>query len=287
MSNTRQSVRGAPAPTGSHAVAETQPADAVSFADVGINFTRKHRGEWVLRHFDLTARDGEFLVIVGPSGCGKSTLLRLLAGFTDPSEGAVGSFGEPVTGPSADRAMVFQSVDVPLMDWLTAAQNVAFGLKLQGTPAAARRELTEKYLAKVGLSQAAHKYPRELSGGMKQRVQIARVMAVQPRLVLMDEPFAALAAQSRRLLQQEVSALWREQSPTVVYVTHDIREAVLLGQRVIVLSAPPESHIKSSYDIDLPYPRDEFSPDFVDLARHIERDIEEEVMRVWTAGSTA
>jgi NitT/TauT family transport system ATP-binding protein len=256
---------------------------AIRFSDVGINFSRNHRGEWVLRHFDLTVRQSEFLVIVGPSGCGKSTLLRLLAGFSQPSEGMVTSFGQKVTGPGADRAMVFQSVDVPLMDWLTAEQNVAFGLKLQGHPAPVRRQLTEQYLAKVGLTRAAGKYPRELSGGMKQRVQIARVMAAQPQVVLMDEPFAALDAQTRKLLQQEVAELWRAEHPTVVYVTHDIREAVLLGQRVIVLSAPPESGVKSIYDIDLPYPRNEFSTEFVDLSRQIEEDIEQEVMRVWAA----
>ncbi|MGI5157280.1 ABC transporter ATP-binding protein [Microbispora sp. CA-102843] len=258
----------------------------VAFRDIGINFTGG-RGDWVLRHLNLTVNAGEFFVIVGPSGCGKSTLLRLIAGIADASEGEVRTSRGPVTRPGADRAMVFQNVDVPLMEWLTAQQNVEFGLRMQGNPRAKRAAIAADFLRKVGLQSAAGKYPHELSGGMKQRVQIARVLAVSPEIVLMDEPFAALDAQTRKLLQQEVSRLWQEEVRTVIYVTHDIREAVLLGQRIAVMSAPPESGIKSMYEVDLPYPRDEFSPGFVDLARQIEIDIEEEVNALWSAATAS
>jgi NitT/TauT family transport system ATP-binding protein len=255
--------------------------EAVSFRDIGINFTGG-RGDWVLRHLDLTVDAGEFFVIVGPSGCGKSTLLRLIAGIADATEGDVRTPEGPVTRPGADRAMIFQNVDVPLMEWLTAKQNVEFGLRMQGRPRDERSAVADDFLRKVGLQNAAGKYPHELSGGMKQRVQIARVLAVSPGIVLMDEPFAALDAQTRKLLQHEVSRLWREEVRTVIYVTHDIREAVLLGQRIAVMSAPPESGIKSMYQVDLPYPRDEFSPGFVELARQVEIDIEEEVNKLWS-----
>lgn len=252
---------------------------AARFEGLGINFGR--RDDWVLRGLDLEIGKGEFFVLVGPSGCGKSTLLRILAGITVQDEGRVLLGDEPVRGPGPERGMVFQSVETPLMDWLTARGNVEFGLKMQGVRRGRRREIADEYLAKVGLQRAADKHPRELSGGMKQRVQIARILATRPQMILMDEPFAALDAQTRRLLQNEVSSIWAEERRTFVYVTHDIREAVLLGQRVAVMSAPPDSGIKSSHIVDLPYPRDEFSPAFADLARRVERDIQEEVSKSW------
>lgn len=255
---------------------------AAELRDVGVNFHPRAEGEWVLRHLSIDVRRGEFFVLVGPSGCGKSTLLRLLAGIAQASEGSVATQDGPVMGPAPQRAMVFQSVEVPLMEWLTARQNVELGLKMQGAERSERHRIGEEYLNMVGLTVAADKYPHELSGGMKQRVQIARVLAVKPEIVLMDEPFASLDAQSRRLLQREVAQLWQEEKRTVVYVTHDIREAVLLGQRVAVMTAPPDSTIKHVYDVDLSYPRDDFSPEFGALSRQIEVDIEEEVSKVWS-----
>jgi NitT/TauT family transport system ATP-binding protein len=177
--------------------------------------------------------------------------------------------------------MVFQSVETPLMDWLTAAQNVELGLRIQRKPKAERRKAAQDYLARVGLQHAADKYPRELSGGMKQRVQIARILATRPDIILMDEPFAALDAQTRRLLQQELVDLWVAERRTIVYITHDIREAALLGERVAVMSAPPRSKIKAFHRIELPYPRDEFDPRFGAVAQAIERDIQEEVGKTW------
>ena len=255
---------------------------AAEFRDVGITFSPRAGGEWVLRHLSVEVARGEFFVLVGPSGCGKSTLLRILAGIEQASEGSVTTQAGPVVGPSPQRAMVFQSVEVPLMEWLTTRQNVELGLKMQGTGRSERHRIGEEYLSKVGLTAAADKYPHELSGGMKQRAQIARVLAVRPEIVLMDEPFAALDAQSRRRLQREVAQLWQDEKRTVIYVTHDIREAILLGQRVAVMTAPPDSTIKRVYDVALSYPRDEFSPEFATLSRQIEIDIEEEVSKVWS-----
>jgi NitT/TauT family transport system ATP-binding protein len=256
-------------------------ADHVAFSDIGINFTPGHSGDWVLRHLNLTVNAGEFFVLVGPSGCGKSTLLRILAGIAQPAEGVVRTSDGVVSAPGAERAMVFQSVDTPLMDWLTARQNVEFGLKMQGRSRAERQQIADEYLRKVGLGKAGHKYPSELSGGMKQRVQIARILAVRPSIILMDEPFAALDAQTRRFLQDEVSELWRSEGCTVLYVTHDIKEAVLLGQRIAVMSAPPESGIKSLYEVELPFPRDEYSDGFIELSRRVGADIKEEVDSLW------
>jgi len=179
--------------------------------------------------------------------------------------------------------MVFQSVDGPLLDWLTVRQNVAFGLKIQAKNKKKKLDPTEvdRWLDEVGLSDAGDKLPRELSGGMKQRVQIARILAVRPSTLLMDEPFAALDAQTRRLLQSQIVDLWRNEGGTYIYVTHDIREAVLLGQRIGVMKAGPESMFKVVHEVDLPYPRDEFSAEFGDVARIVEREIVEEVMRSW------
>lgn len=258
--------------------------DSVRLSNVGLRYATGDARP-VLSGVSLEVRAGELFVIVGPSGCGKSTLLRLVAGFLKPTEGSVQVGSDVVRGPGPDRAMVFQSVDGPLLDWMTVHQNVAFGLRLQ-----ARRQkrpfdagLVDHWLGVVGLTPAARKLPHELSGGMKQRVQIARILAVSPSIVLLDEPFAALDAQTRRLLLQQVSDLWRSEGGTFVYVTHDIREAVLLGQRIGVMRAGPESGFRSIHDVDLPYPRDDFSPEFAAVARLVEEEIIEEVTRSWEA----
>lgn len=252
--------------------------ESISFDSVGIRFGR---GDWVLESLDLTIAEGEFFVLVGPSGCGKSTLLKLVAGIERPTTGRVRARGLPVTRPGPDRAVVFQSVDEPLMDWLTVRGNIDFALRMAGRRRHERSDVVANYLDRVGLSAAAGKYPDELSGGMKQRVQIARVLAVDPVMLLMDEPFAALDAQSRRFLQQELVQLWTEHRRTVLYITHDVREAVLLGQRIAVMSAPPSSRIKDEFRVDLPYPRDEFSVDFTGYCRAVEASIAEEVKLQW------
>ncbi|SEQ01005.1 NitT/TauT family transport system ATP-binding protein [Streptomyces sp. yr375] len=257
-------------------------AAALSLSKVGITFGND---EWVLKDVDLEVPEGQFFVLVGPSGCGKSTLLKLFAGTHAASQGEVRAQGRPVVAPGPDRAVVFQGVDSPLMEWLTVRGNVEFALKLSGVPRSKRPNIATEYLEKVGLLPAAKKYPDQLSGGMKQRVQIARVLAVEPQTILMDEPFAALDAQSRRFLQRELVRLWSENRRTVLYITHDVREAVLLGQRIAVMTAPPQSGIKTVVDVPLPYPRDEFDSAFVDIMHEVDAAISEEVTKLWERGA--
>lgn len=253
----------------------------VEFRRVGINFGS---GDWVLRDIDLEIQDGEFLVLVGPSGCGKTTLLKLVAGTRKATTGSVRVHDQEVLAPGPDRAVVFQSVDSPLMEWRTALGNVELALAFSGVPRAERRKRAVAALELVGLAQAATKFPDQLSGGMKQRVQIARVLAVNPEMILMDEPFAALDAQSRRFMQDELVRIWSTHRRTVLYITHDVREAVLLGQRVAVMSSAPSARIKDVFSIPHPYPRDEFDPEMVDLMRDVERSISEEVKKLWDLG---
>ncbi len=195
---------------------------------------------------DLAA--GEFLVLVGPSGCGKSTLLDLLGGLSTPSSGRILLDGQPISGPGLDRGIVFQQY--ALLPWRTARKNIEFGLEAKGLPAAVRRERAEHYLELVGLTSFADRYPHELSGGMKQRVAIARSLAFDPEVLLMDEPFAALDAQTRESLQDELLRIWRATGKTILFITHGIDEAIYLGQRVAVLTSRP-GRIKQIVDVDI------------------------------------
>ncbi len=194
----------------------------------------------------LDVKAGEFLVLVGPSGCGKSTLLDLLAGLSLPTSGRVLIDGKPITGPARDRGVVFQQY--ALFPWLSALDNVAFGLEVAGLGRRERREKAAQYLELVGLSDFANRYPHELSGGMKQRVAIARSLAYEPQVLLMDEPFAALDAQTREMLQEELVEIWQRTGKTIVFITHGIDEAVVLGQRVAVMTTRP-GRIKAIVDI--------------------------------------
>ncbi|MFF8833307.1 ABC transporter ATP-binding protein [Streptomyces sp. NPDC015131] len=198
---------------------------------------------------DLTVGAGEFLVVVGPSGCGKSTLLDLLAGLTAPTSGRILLDGSPVTGPGLDRGIVFQQY--ALLPWRTAQGNVEFGLEAVGVPRRRRAALAREYLALVGLSGFEGRHPHELSGGMRQRVAIARSLAYDPEVLLMDEPFAALDAQTRESLQDELLGIWRRTGKTIVFITHGIDEAVRLGQRVAVMTSRP-GRIKEVVPIALP-----------------------------------
>lgn len=254
---------------------------ALEIRDLRMVYRARGREERVLEGISLRIRRGEIFVLVGPSGCGKSTLLRLIAGFFAPSAGSIAADGRAVRGPGRDRGMIFQSVDAPLFDWLTVEQNVEFGLRMQGVPPRERRTRARALIAAVGLAGHEAKFPRELSGGMKQRVQIARALAVDPSILLMDEPFAALDAQTRKIMQREIVRIWAEVGKTIVYVTHDIREAVLLGHRVAVMTAAPGARLKQVYEIGLPHPREETAPEFAALYRLIEQDIEEEVTAAW------
>jgi NitT/TauT family transport system ATP-binding protein len=195
-------------------------------------------------NIDLAA--GEFLVLVGPSGCGKSTLLDLLGGLSTPSSGRILLDGKPITGPGLDRGIVFQQY--ALLPWRTARKNIEFGLEAKGLPAAVRRERAEHYLELVGLRSFADRFPHELSGGMKQRVAIARSLAFDPEVLLMDEPFAALDAQTRESLQDELLRIWKATGKTILFITHGIDEAIYLGQRVAVLTSRP-GRIKKIVDV--------------------------------------
>jgi NitT/TauT family transport system ATP-binding protein len=199
-----------------------------------------------LEDITLDVKSGEFLALVGPSGCGKSTLLDLLGGLTAPTSGCILLDGRPIIGPARDRGIVFQQY--ALFPWRTAAQNVEFGLDIAGLKAKARREKARHYLDLVGLSGFADRYPHELSGGMKQRVAIARSLAYDPEVLLMDEPFAALDAQTRETLQGELLRIWRRTGKTIVFITHGIDEAVVLGQRVAVMTSRP-GRIKQIVDV--------------------------------------
>jgi NitT/TauT family transport system ATP-binding protein len=200
----------------------------------------------------LEVQEGEFVAIVGPSGCGKTTLLNMIAGFVPPSRGEVRLDGRSVKGPGADRGVVFQSF--ALFPWKTVLENVAFGPKIRGVPRADRERIAREYLALVGLAGAEDRYPAELSGGMQQRVGVARALANSPEVLLMDEPFASVDAQTRMTLQEELTRIWQERRPTILFVTHDVEEAVFLANRVVVLSRPP-SRVVAEVDVPLPRPR--------------------------------
>ncbi|MFC4061387.1 ABC transporter ATP-binding protein [Planomonospora corallina] len=196
---------------------------------------------------DLEVRDGEFLTLVGPSGCGKSTLLDLIAGLTTPTGGEILIDGRTVTGPGLDRGIVFQQY--ALFPWRTALANIEFGLEAKAVPKKERRERARHYLDLVGLTGFEHRHPHELSGGMRQRVAIARSLAFDPDVLLMDEPFAALDAQTRESLQEELLRIWEKTNKTIVFITHGIDEAVYLGQRVAVMTSRP-GRIKKVIDIE-------------------------------------
>lgn len=216
----------------------------------------------VLTGVNLAIDPGEFFILLGPSGCGKSTLLNLIAGFFPVTSGTLEVNGKPVRCPGGDRAMVFQNADSALFSWLTVQENVEFGLKMRRIPRAKRREIAARYIDLVGLTGHEKKFPGALSGGMKQRVQLARVLANDPDILLMDEPFGALDAMTRRQMQKEIVRVWKKTEKTVVFVTHDLTEALLLGQRIGVMDAGPDSKISDLHDVGLKYPRDASSAEF-------------------------
>ena len=238
-------------------------------------------GEMVaLNGVDMDIHENEFICVVGPSGCGKSTLLNIIGGLETPTEGKVLVDGAEVTGPGPDRGIVFQQY--ALFPWLTVEKNVQFGLKLQGKSKEEAEELAHKYLKMVDLEGFAKAYPQELSGGMKQRVAIARAYAVNPKVLLMDEPFGALDAQTRTQLQQELLNTWEKEQKTCFFITHDVEEAIILAQRVVIMCARP-GRVKEIVDIDIPYPRDQetkMSPRFLELKNHIWSQVYQEYLSV-------
>ena len=215
-------------------------------------FSLKNKSLVALKDINLHVETGEFVCVVGASGSGKSTLLRLIAGLDFPTSGSITVDYEPVIGPGADRGMVFQKYT--LYPWMTVQKNVEFGLKLLGITTQQRRETASYYLNIVGLAKFAKSLPKELSGGMKQRVAIARALATKPKILLMDEPFGALDIQTKENMQQFLLEVWRKTGCTILMITHDVREAVFLSQRIYVLSARPGT-IKQEFNVDLPEER--------------------------------
>jgi len=227
-------------------------------------------GVIVLQDIDFSISKGEFLCLLGASGCGKTTLLNILAGFEPISSGAVTLNGRPVVAGGPDRVMLFQDAGSALFPWQTAEENVQFGLRLQGVAASRRREISDKYLELVGLVDHRMKLPAQLSGGMRQRLQIARALAIEPEILLMDEPFGALDALTRRRMHAELLRIWDNTGTTIVFVTHDIAEAISLADRIAVMSVGPRSRIREVVDVDLTRPRDPGNPEFGALFSLIE-----------------
>ena len=221
---------------------------------------------------------GEFVVLLGPSGCGKSTLLYMIAGLESASEGRIASAGMPITGPSSERGMIFQ--DASLYPWLTLADNVTFGLGLRGMNAQIRREVASRLLLKVGLGDMLDKRPDELSGGMRQRVAVARALAMQPRVLMMDEPFAALDIQTRAKMQDFLLEIWRDSGASVILVTHSIDEAIALADRIVVFTSRP-GRVKSIIPVTLPRPRIPRDPQYRALQDELTDLLADEVNRAF------
>lgn len=251
----------------------------ISIKRIGVTFNAES-GDPIeaVRPLDLEIEPGEFIALVGPSGCGKSTLLNVLAGFIKPSGGTAVVGDEPVTAPNIDHGMVFQ--DYALFPWLNVIDNVSFGLERQGIGKAARYEIARENLAMVGLEDFAEKRITELSGGMKQRVAIARVFATNPSIILMDEPFGALDALTRRFLQHQLLEIWQRNRKTVVFVTHSVQEAIYLASRVIVMTARP-GRIKLDQKIDLEHPRDFSSGAFRKMEKLVYDQLDEELAKTF------
>lgn len=231
-----------------------------------------------IKDVSFTVKENEFCVIVGPSGCGKSTMLYLAAGFEKPTAGEILLDGRPIEGPGPDRGFVFQ--EFALYPWKTVLGNVTFGLEIQGLDKAEARRRAEKHIKIIGLAGFENAYPHTLSGGMKQRVGIARAMAYEPEILLMDEPFGSLDAQTKKLMQRELLRVWEQDKKTVLYVTHSVVEAAYLADKVVVLTARP-SKVKGIVDIDIPRPRSYTDEKYLHIREGILRLLDEEVARAF------
>ena len=262
-------------------VKETQAGgDLLALHDVARHFRTKRHDTLALDNITLSVKDGEFLCIVGPSGCGKSTLLNIIAGLDHADEGAVIFDGRPIKKPGRERIVVFQ--EPALYPWLNVRANVELGLKIAGRSRKERRELADQYISLVNLRRFEKAYVHELSGGMRQRAQLARALAVEPRMLLMDEPFAALDAQTRDVLQQELQEICARTKATVLFVTHNVREAVILGDRVWVMTPAP-GRLNTEIDIPLPRPRGPDSHAVVDLAARVRAELEHDIYAAQSA----
>ena len=240
---------------------------------------RRFGSTLALQATSLEVAQNDFVTILGPSGCGKSTLLRIVAGLEQPSSGQLTLDGRPVSGPGADRGMVFQSYT--LFPWLSVLDNVCFGLRERGWPRARQLEVAHSFIRVVGLTGFENHYPKQLSGGMQQRTALARALANQPRMLLMDEPFGALDHQTRELMQELLLGIWESEKTTVLFVTHDIDEAVFMGSRVMVMSARP-GRIKLDRVVPLPHPRQyqiKTTAAFMQLKAELTEAVREEVLK--------
>ena len=258
------------------ASARPTPVLDASLRGVGKVFPARGRDVVALAGIDLDIAHGEFVCILGPSGCGKSTLLNAIAGFALPYDGTLVANGQPVDRPGPDRAMVFQ--EYAIFPWMTVADNIAFGMRIKGLPRDRIRRTVDALLAKFQLSEFRDRFPKHLSGGMKQRVAIARVLALDSPMLLMDEPFGALDALTRRNLQDELLRIWMECKKTIVFVTHSIEESIVLANRVVVMTYRPGT-IKRIVPVDMPYPRDLTASRFVALTRELSQLVMEEQLR--------
>ncbi|MBS0444837.1 MAG: ABC transporter ATP-binding protein [Proteobacteria bacterium] len=253
----------------------------LSIRSVSRTFAGMHGGAptLALQPTSLAVADNDFITILGPSGCGKSTLLRIVAGLDVPTAGDVLLDGQPVAGPGADRGMVFQSYT--LFPWLTVRENICFGLREKGLPAAEQAEIAARYIAEIGLAGFERHYPKQLSGGMQQRVALARALANDPKILLLDEPFGALDHQTRALMQELLLSIWELHKKTVLFVTHDVDEAIFMANRCVVFSARP-GRIKKELAIDLPYPRHytvKTTARFSELKAEVTEDIRAESLK--------
>jgi NitT/TauT family transport system ATP-binding protein len=257
-------------------------APALALENISVTFVSDGSARYAaIRDATLTVQPGEFVCVVGPTGCGKSTLLNVAAGLLPPSAGEVRVLGEPLTGLNHKAGYLFQSE--ALLPWRTALDNVTVGLEFRGVEAGEAKRKAEDWLQRVGLRGHGHRYPHQLSGGMRKRVALAQTLILDPQIILMDEPFSALDIQTRQLMENELLELWSADRKSVVFITHDLEEAISLSDRVVVLSAGPESRPIGEFDIDLPRPRDvaeiRLTPRFIELHTRIWQAMKEEVLK--------
>lgn len=251
----------------------------VEVEGLSVTFGDRYRTVRVLDNLNFRVEPGSFVCLLGPSGCGKSTLLNAIAGFIQATEGYILVDKQSVTKPGADRGFVFQQYS--LLPWKTTIQNVEFGLRIKGMAKSQRRQIVNDYLNRVGLYKHRHSYPHQLSGGMKQRASIVRALVNSPSVLLMDEPFGALDAQTRHMMQELLMEIWSDLRTTVIFVTHDIEESVFLGDRILVMGVNP-GHIKTDIEVNLKRPRhidDTMTPEFTQLNRHVFEIIREETLK--------